>query len=410
MTEMLETDLPSFPMARECPMHPPAEYREIRAQEPVSRVRMPDGTIAWLVTGHELSRQLLADPRVSSDRLHPNFPLALTTEQRKAFQDNNRLNFRKSMIGLDAPEHGAHRKMLISEFSVRRIASMRPRIQEIVDQCIDDMLAAEQPADLVEHLSLAVPSLVICELLGVPYEQRHGFHEWTRKLISRSTSGAERREAAELLNDFLGDLVTQKEQGEPTDDVIGRLIARNRETPVMTHDEIVGTAILLLIAGHETTANMISLGTVALLENPEQKAQVVADSSLLPSAIEEMLRYFTIVESATARVATADIELGGVTIRKDQGVIVSGLAADWDSDVFENPEQLDFHRGARHHVAFGYGVHQCLGQNLARLELEIVFETLFRRVPTLALAVPAADLPYKDDAGIYGIYRVPVHF
>jgi cytochrome P450 len=397
-------------MARECPMHPPAEYRDIRAKEPVSRVRMPDGQMAWLVTGHELSRQLLSDPRVSSDRSHPAFPLALNADQRKAFQQNNRLSIRRSMIGLDAPDHGAHRKMLISEFSVRRIAALRPRIQEIVDQCVDDLLAAPQPADLVEHISLAVPSLVICELLGVPYEQRHGFHEWTRKLISRSTTGAERIEAADALNDFLDDLVTRKEQGEPTDDVIGRLIVRNRENPVMTHEEIVGTAILLLIAGHETTANMISLGTVALLENPEQKAQVVADAALLPSAIEEMLRYFTIVESATSRVATADIELGGVTIGKDEGVIVSGLAADWDENVFENPDQLDFHRGARHHVAFGYGVHQCLGQNLARLELEIVFETLFRRVPTLALAVPAADLPYKDDAGIYGIYRVPVNF
>ena len=410
MTEMLETDLPSFPMARECPMHPPAEYREIRQQEPVSRVRMPDGQLAWLVTGHELSRQLLADPRVSSDRSHPAFPLAVNAEQRKAFQRNNRLNISRSMIGLDAPDHGVHRKMLISEFSVRRIAALRPRIQEIVDQCIDDLLAAPQPSDLVEHLSLAVPSLVICELLGVPYEQRHGFHEWTRKLISRRTTGAERMAAADALNDFLDDLVTRKEQGEPGDDVIGRLIVRNRETPVMTHGEIVGTAILLLIAGHETTANMISLGTVALLENPEQQAQVAADSSLLPSAIEEMLRYFTIVESATSRVAKEDIELGGVTIRKDEGVIVSGLAADWDETVFENPDQLDFHRGARHHVAFGYGVHQCLGQNLARLELEIVFETLFRRVPTLALAVPAGELPYKDDAGIYGIYRVPVNF
>ena len=410
MTEMLETDLPSFPMARECPMHPPAEYKEIRQQEPISRVRMPDGQLAWLVTGHELSRQVLADPRVSSDRQHPAFPLALTTEQRKAFQQNSRLSIRRSMIGLDAPEHGAHRKMLISEFSVRRMAALRPRIQEIVDQCVDDLLAAPQPADLVEHVSLAVPSLVICELLGVPYEQRHGFHEWTRKLISRTTSPQERMAAADSLNDFLGKLVTEKEAGEPTDDLIGRLIERNREKQVMTHDEIVGTAILLLIAGHETTANMISLGTVALLENPEQKAQVTADSSLLPSAIEEMLRYFSIVESATSRVATDDIEIGGVTIRKDEGVIVSGLAADWDESVFEQPDQLDFNRGARHHVAFGYGVHQCLGQNLARVELEIVFETLFRKAPNLRLAVPADELPYKDDASIYGIYQVPVNF
>jgi cytochrome P450 len=413
MTEMLEHadfDGPSFPMARECPMHPPAEYREIRKEEPVARVRMPDGQLAWLVTSHELGRKLLADPRVSSDRQHPAFPTTFTAEQREAFQRNSRLSIRRSMIGLDAPEHGAHRKMLISEFSVRRIAALRPRIQEIVDQSIDDLLAAGQGADLVEHVSLAVPSLVICELLGVPYESRHGFHEWTRKLISRSTPVPERSKAADALNEFLEKLVTEKEAGEPTDDVIGRLIARNRENPVMTHDEIVGTAILLLIAGHETTANMISLGTVALLENPEQKAQVVADSSLLPGAIEEMLRYFSIVESATARVATEDIELGDVVIAKDEGVIVSGLAADWDAEVFENPDQLDFHRGARHHVAFGYGVHQCLGQNLARLELEIVFETLFRRVPSLSLAVPADDLPYKNDAGIYGIYQVPVNF
>ena len=183
---------------------------------------MPHGQVAWLVTGHELSRTLLSDPRVSSDRQHPNFPLALTAEQRKAFQRNSRLGIRRSMIGLDAPEHGAHRKMLISEFSVRRIAAMRPRIQEIVDECVDDLLSSPQPADLVEKVSLAVPSLVICEMLGVPYEQRHGFHEWTRKLISRTTSADERIEAADALNDFLEDLVTAKENGEPSDDVIGR--------------------------------------------------------------------------------------------------------------------------------------------------------------------------------------------
>ncbi|MEU2714206.1 cytochrome P450 [Streptomyces sp. NPDC007205] len=407
---MLEHEVPSFPMARECPMRPPAEYRELRKQEPVSRVRMPDGQLAWLVTKYELARKLLVDPRVSADRRHPAFPGRLTAEQRSAVQRIRRLSIRRSMIHLDGAEHGSHRKILTGEFSLRRIAALRPRIQEIVDQSIDDLLAAPQPADLVEHVSQAVPSLVICELLGVSYEQRHDFHEWARKLISRTISTEERTAASDALNDCLEALVTEKEQGEPTDDVIGRLIARNRETPVMTHDEIVGTAVMLLVAGHQTTANMISLGTVALLANPEHKAQVTADSSLLPSAIEEMLRYFSIVENAPARVATEDIELGGVTIRKDEGIMVSSLAADWDDEVFENPDQLDFHRGARHHVAFGYGVHQCLGQNLARVELEIVFETLFRRVPSLSLAVPADDLPYKNDAGIYGIYQVPVNF
>lgn len=313
------------------------------------------------------------------------------------------------MIHLDGAEHGAHRKILTGEFSLRRIAALRPRVQEIVDRTIDEMLAAPQPADLVEHVSQAVPSLVICELLGVPHEQRRDFHEWAGMLVSRSVSIRERAAASDALNDFLEDLVTEKERGEPTDDLIGRLIARNRQTPVMTHDEIVGTAVMLLIAGHQTTANMISLGVVALLENPEHKARIAADPALLSPAIEEMLRYFSVVENAPARVATEDIEIGGVTIRKDEGIVVSGLAADWDDEVFEHPDRLDFERGARHHVAFGYGVHQCLGQNLARVELEVVFETLLRRVPGLSLAMPAEELPYKDDAGIYGIYRVPVN-
>ncbi|WP_416969853.1 cytochrome P450 [Streptomyces sp. 4F14] len=410
MTEMLDHDVPAFPMARACPMHPPAEYREIRGQEPVSRVRMPDGQLAWLVTGHEPARRLLADPRVSADRLHPAFPGRLTAEQRTASERVRRLTTRRSMIHLDGADHGAHRRILTGEFSLRRIAAMRPRIQEIVDRGVDALLAAPRPSDLVEHVSQPVPSLVICELLGVPHEERYDFHTWANKLISRTVSMPERAAASEALNDCLETLVTEKERGEPSDDLIGRLIARNRETPVMNHDEIVGTAVMLLIAGHQTTANMISLGLVTLLANPDLKAQVTADASLLPGAVEEMLRYFSVVENAPARVATEDIEIGGVTIRKDEGIVVSSLAADWDEEVFEHPDRLDFRRGARHHVAFGYGVHQCLGQNLARVELEMVFETLLRRVPDLALAVPAEDLSYKDDAGIYGIYQVPVTF
>ncbi|MET8975185.1 cytochrome P450 [Streptomyces sp. NPDC004539] len=410
MTELPDHEVPSFPMARECPMRPPAAYREIREREPVTRVRMPDGQVAWLVTGHEQARRLLADPRVSSDRLHPAFPGSLTAEQRTAAERVRRLSTRRSMIHLDGADHGAHRRFLTGEFSLRRIAALRPRMQEIVDRCVDDLLAAPRPSDLVEHVSQAVPSLVICELLGVPYERRHDFHAWANRLISRTASARERTAASDALNECLETLVTEKERGEPADDLIGRLIARNRRTPVMTHDEIVGTAVMLLIAGHQTTANMISLGVVTLLANPEHKAQVTADPSVLPSAIEEMLRYFSVVENAPARVATEDIEIGGVTIRKDEGIVVSGLAADWDEEVFAHPDRLDFRRGARNHVAFGYGVHQCLGQNLARVELELVFETLLRRVPSLSLAVPADELRYKDDAGIYGIHQVPVRF
>jgi cytochrome P450 len=167
-------------------------------------------------------------------------------------------------------------------------------------------------------------------------------------------------------------------------------------------------AFLLLLAGHETTANMISLGVVGLLSHPDQLAVITADPSRTPLAVEEMLRYFTIVEMVTARVATEDVRIGEVTIKADDGVVVSGLSVNWDPAVFENPAELDVTGGARHHIAFGYGPHQCLGQNLARMELQIVFDTLFRRIPNLRLAVPVEEVAFKTDANVYGVYELPV--
>jgi cytochrome P450 len=199
-----------------------------------------------------------------------------------------------------------------------------------------------------------------------------------------------------------------RKESEPGDDLFSRQIARQREEGTLDHASLVSMAFLLLLAGHETTANMISLGVVGLLENPEQLAQIKADPSKTPMAVEELLRYFSIVEIATSRVATEDVRIGGVTIKAGEGVVVSGLSANWDPAMFENPAELDVQRGARHHIAFGYGPHQCLGQNLARLELQIVFDTLFRRIPTLRLAAPVDDIPFKSNASIYGAYELPV--
>ena len=394
----------AFPVARRCPFAEPAEYTEAREQAPIGKVRLLNGGEAWWVSRYEEGRAVLADLRFSSDRRRENFPIA-------GADRSVRDSFRKqkpAMIGLDGAEHAAARRAVIGEFTVKRLAALRPRVQEIVDRHIDEMLAREQkPVDLVQALSLPVPSQVICEMLGVPYADHDYFQHRTSRLIRRSTPPEDRQRAFDELRGYLDELITRKESS-PGDDLFSRQIARQRTEGALDHEALVSMAFLLLAAGHETTANMISLGVVGLLNHPDQLAAIKADPSRTPLAVEEMLRYFSIVETATARVAIEDVRIGETDIRADEGIIVSGLSANWDPEVFENPAEFDIERGARHHIAFGYGPHQCLGQNLARIELQIAFDTLFRRVPSLRLAVPVDDVPFKTDAVIYGAHELPV--
>ena len=393
--------LSAFPEQRGCPFHTEAPYRELREERPISKVMLPAGGEAWLLTRHEDVRAMLADPRFSADRRKPGFPMF--APGRQAFRRQS-----PSMITLDGAEHAAARRLVISEFSVKRVAALAPRIQQIVDRFVDELLAEPQPADLVRTLSLPVPSLVICELLGVPYADHDYFQSRTTGLIRRTTSAEDRYRLVDELRHYLAGLITDK-IADPPDDLIGRQIRRQLDEQGETDlESLTSLAFLLLLAGHETTANMISLGVLALLTHPDQLAQLKADPSRTPLAVEELLRYFTIAEVVTSRIADEDVELGGVLIRAGEGVVGDALSANRDDRAFADAEKLDLARGSRNHVAFGFGPHQCLGQNLARKELQIVFDTLFRRVPTLALAAEPEDLPYKDDATIYGVYQLPV--
>jgi cytochrome P450 len=393
-----------LPVERGCPFAPPAEYERLREQAPISKVRLVSGTEVWWVSGHEEGRAVLADRRFSSDRRKDGFPLFnLDAETLEQLRSQPPL-----MVGMDGAEHAAARRPVIGEFTVKRLAALRPRIQAIVDRFIDDLLATgHRPVDLVQALSLPVPSLVISELLGVPYTDHDFFQSCTAVAVRRTSSPQDRQRAFAELRAYLDDLITRKE-AEPGDDLFSRQIARRRQEGTLDHTDLVSMAFLLLTAGHETTANMISLGVVGLLTHPEQLALITADPGRTPLAVEELLRYFAIADTVASRVATEDVRIGGVSIKAGEGVIVSGLSANWDPAVFKDPAELDVERGARQHLAFGFGPHQCLGQNLARMELQIVFDTLFRRIPTLRLAVPVEDLPFKTDAVIYGAYELPV--
>ncbi|MER7012665.1 cytochrome P450 [Saccharopolyspora sp. NPDC000359] len=401
MAEPTASSSTTYPKPRTCPFTVDPEYARLRTEEPVTKVSMLGGNSAWLVTRHDLVRQVLGDTRLSSDRRRPGFP-RFTANQQNVFGD-----LPPSMIGMDPPHHAEARRAVLGEFTVRRIEALRPRIQQIVDECVDAVLAGPRPVDLVAALSLPVPSLVICELLGVPYDDHEFFQQRSSRLVHRSTPFEERIRAVRELRSYLDDLVAAKERELP-DDLLGRLARKQLDSGGIDHPALVSAAFLLLVAGHETTANMISLGTLALLEHPEQRAAIVADPARTLPAVEELLRYFSIVEGATSRVAREDVEIGGVLVREGEGVIALVSAANRDPGAFDRPDELDVDRGARHHVAFGFGPHQCLGQNLARMELQVVFDTLFRRLPDLRLAIPVDEVPVKSEATVFGLYELPV--
>src|SRR3569833_4138264 len=316
------SDVPAFPMKRDCPFDPPPELSRIQAESPVSRVRRWDGSHPWLVTGYDDVRSVLADRRFSADVGRPGYPHVTAASEARRKRS-------RSLISMDEPEHGTYRKMLTSTFMIKKAEGLRPRIQSIVDGLIDTMLDGTPPADLVAALALPVPSLVSCELLGVPYADHDFFQARTTALVRRTTAPKDRQRAFDELRAYLDELITRKES-DPGDDLYSRQIARQREEGTLDHPGLVSMAFLLLVAGHETTANMISLGVLGLLTHPGQLDALRQDPGRTPMAVEELLLYFSIVEMATTQKTTKDKKNNGVTIKADDGVVGSGLSANWD--------------------------------------------------------------------------------
>ncbi|MEU1406561.1 cytochrome P450 [Streptomyces sp. NPDC005728] len=406
MTELTDITGPAtpaepvaFPQDRTCPYHPPTGYDPLRDGRGLSRGTLFDGREIWMVTGHATARALLADPRLSTDRTRAGFPVTVAR-----FADVRAR--RIALLGVDDPEHHTQRRMMIPSFTVKRTAELRPRIQRIVDGLLDAMIEKGPPAELVSAFALPVPSMVICHLLGVPYADHEFFEEQSRRLLRGSA--ADGQDARERLDAYLGDLIDRKgEQPDSGDGVLDDLVRRRLREGTPDRADLVALAVILLVAGHETTANMISLGTYTLLQHPERLAELRADPALLPDAVEELMRMLSIADGLL-RMALEDIEIDGTTIRAGDGVLFATSVINRDSSLYDEPDALDFHRPVRHHVAFGFGIHQCLGQNLARAELEIALGTLLRRLPGLRLAAPAEEIPFKPGDTIQGMLELPV--
>jgi cytochrome P450 len=398
----LDTAAP-LPLARPAPVDPPAEYARLRSEDPVSRLRMPDGKAGWLLTRYADARAVLADPRFSSRNgfvFNPLRPMPPEAEEQMRRMPGQ-------FIGMDPPEHTRFRRMLTGQFTVRRMRALEPRIAEIVSSHLDDLDRCDRlvapPVDLVEAFTLPVPSLVICEVLGVPYADRADFQRRSATLVSLTADMADVIGARTAIREYMTSLVRAKRR-EPADDLLSDLVHGGD----LTDAELTSVGVLLLVAGHETTANMLALGTLTLLRNPVQLALLAADPALLDPAVEELLRYLTIVQFGLVRTPTEDVTVGGVPVRAGEPVVVSLAAANRDPARFGDPDLLDLTREYAPHLAFGHGVHQCLGQQLARTEMRLGFGQLLARFPALRLAVPPEDVPMRDDMLVYGVRSLPV--
>jgi cytochrome P450 len=380
---------------------PAAELTQVREGEGVRQVTSPLGQTVYLVTRYQDVREVLADPaRFSNVGLSPTNPLGDPIGKEEQAQV-----LAGQLTAFDPPEHTRLRRLLTPEFTMRRMRLLEPRVSEIVDQHLDAMSAAGPPTDLVPAFAQPIPSLVICELLGVPYADRDEFQHRITRLLDLALTVEERRQMAEEVRTYLGQLVADA-RAASGEDLIGMLIREHDDE--LSHDELVGIAFLLLIAGQETTANMLGIGAPALLRHPAQLAQVRDDPTRVEPAVEELLRWLSVSHTGVPRTTTTDVEVAGHTIPAGELVLCVLSSANRDPALIEDPDRLDVTRGTTGHLAFGHGVHHCIGAPLARMEMRIAFPALLGRFPGLALSVPFDEVPFRDLDFVYGVRALPV--
>lgn len=402
------TELPSAPISfprepRTGLLEPPEILRALREEAPLVPMRFADGHLGWFATGYSAVRSVLSDPRFSArpERFH----MIVDVPMAAAFAGRMSLSVKGLFHLQDPPQHTRYRRALTAEFTVQRMKRLEPQIAEITRNCLDAMEKTGPPADLVEAFAFPIPSLVTCELLGIPYEDRTTFRSAVAT-ISRWGSGVEEtRSALDTVFGFFPPLIERRHE-EPGDDLLSRLV----EAGELTDEELATIAYILFAGGFETTANMLALGSLALLRHPGQKALLRSDPGLVNNAVEELLRYLTIGHIGPQRAATEDAEIEGFLIEKGQSVVCSLPAANHDPAQFKDPGEFDITKPAGGHVAFGHGVHGCLGQQLARVVMRIAYPALFERFPELRLAVPLEEIPAKDDAMAYGVQNLPVEW
>jgi cytochrome P450 len=400
MTETL-TDMP---VARTAPLDPPAEYTRLREEQPILRVCFPNLSTGWLVTRFEEGCQVFSDPRMSALRpRHDTLPGEISEAGQSA-------PFDPVFVMMDEPDHGKYRSLLSGRFTPRSVQTkLQPYIDRIVDEHLDAIAAGPQTFDLVQSLALPIPCLVICELLGVSYADRDSFHHATERMMDMSNNREERDKGARWLIDCITHLVHEKRRTRAPNSLFAELIqVADAEDSFVTDPQLIGMGVLLLFAGHDTTAAMLGLSVLTLLTHPEQRRNLMDHSEKVGPAVEELLRYLTIVQFGLGRVAKEDLEIGGQQIKKGELVVVAMNAANRDPRTFTNPNTLDFDRKIARHLAFGYGVHLCLGQHVARAELKTILPRLLHRFPNLELATPAEEVPMDIYGTNYGVRKLMV--
>jgi cytochrome P450 len=397
--------LPAMPVLRDnsTPLDPPLEYFQLRETQPITRVKFPSGMTGWLVTRFEEGSEVFAHPQLSARRpRHDSF------DGDEAEPEGEGLD--PTFVFMDEPDHSMYRRLLTGRFTPKSVRTrLQPYIDRIVDEHLDAIAAGPETFDFVQALSLPIPCLVICELLGVPYADRDGFHEATEVMMDMAHSREERMAGARWLIDYITQLVAAKRRTGADDGLLADLIrTADTDGSFLTDKDVISMGVLLLFAGHDTTAAMIGLSTYTLLTHPQQRADLAAHPEKAGPAVEELLRYLTIVQFGLGRVAKADLEIGGQPITKGDLVVVAMPAANRDPRAFDHPDQPDFDRTMTRHLAFGYGVHQCLGQNIARAELKTVLPRLFTRFPNLRLAVAPEEVPMDTYGTNYGVKKLLV--